>query len=372
MEERFQKWKPALRFLTRALTKIEKAEGRGTKLLATNYSIQAVREVSRSYFDSATCDNAIAIPGAFFNYDSGVAFLDINVWNQATLHSQAAMLFHERMRLLQRYYPEFSNNELQEIVMQVMTFDPARKEIVPADQKFHPKRSLKAPRLREVPEAQDLILEAVSQGVLGDQRGDQPLHATGDRNGVEDIGGEVTIEPLNCERRVRELRARNSLTGTLKCEKGEIVGQGSMLFPMQLNFEFDIDLRIALLTDGAQVDAEILKVGREGRGLHFTFTRKGQQVEVRIGSKQPVIRYVEVPRFKDLNTFKIALSKASRNIQVILNPHYEFGENRLIAEVPLPKVRVPLRSNPPKAWKLTIGENTQLQYIRVIDAEDVP
>lgn len=376
MNARLAIWKRPLLPLLRALAFVEKIEGAGPKLMATDLSIQRVQEVAISLFENnPSCENPTAIPGAYFDYKSEIAFIDIKLWNQIDLSSQAAMLLHERLRKLQKYYPRFSNNDLQLVVAQVMALDPGPLDI--RLKHFHKKIEPKDRSHLDLRNAPEVMASAVRSGILGLKRGDKPLAASGLRNAIDPIGGEVQIEPYVCGEMVNLLRARKALTGTLACnEQRDLEGEGIIKIGMSYKYEYTIDLHIALLSDGAQTTAELLRVGRSSReGFPISFTRIGSKIEVRLGRVSPVVQYVDLPNVSEKKTFNITVSKITHDIRVVLNPQYEDGaleggNEVLIAKVRAPKVSTPRREGGGVWWSLHVGKNALIGYVRTINNFD--
>jgi hypothetical protein len=146
--------------------------------IATHYSIQSVKEIQVP----PGFDRERAVPGAYFEYGSQRLFVDLKVWNDAGLESQAAMLLHELLRREQERF-QLKNATIQRTVRRVITrsgnwstADMLRETFLFCDliedSAFESGRA-KGERGESMPQesakesAGEAIAEAVKDGILG-------------------------------------------------------------------------------------------------------------------------------------------------------------------------------------------------------------
>ncbi|MGZ3702919.1 MAG: hypothetical protein ACXWSD_14110, partial [Bdellovibrionota bacterium] len=87
--------------------------------IITPYSIQSVLEIQVA----PGFDDGVAAPGAYFDFGSERLFVDLKIWNQAGLKSQAAMLLHEHLRRAQARL-QLKNYQIQRIVRRAIDWSP--------------------------------------------------------------------------------------------------------------------------------------------------------------------------------------------------------------------------------------------------------
>lgn len=290
LKARLELWKNAIPSLVALL---QRTEGRDLSFIATDHAVADLRELAIPYGRPAYKKHfQAALPGAIYDYSTELLFVNITVWNGSGLQSQAAMLLHERLRRLQKYF-DFSNNLLQDIVYAIIMVDPKNRQFLNL---FHfqpfqlnslfaqqeearsnlPKipSPLPFPAEKEVQDAQTKYLLAHFYGA-NPQRN---IEEDGFQNDVH-AEGRLILSPRYCSERLPTLISE----GDFACKEGEAFGNGSLF--LQENFSQNLKLQVnAKFWGDSAFTVEALAPTLAGKGIPVTFQRTGNKVVATIAS----------------------------------------------------------------------------------------
>lgn len=316
-------------------------------LIFTDLPISRVTELGIPSDWEENAYGAQAYPGAYFDARTRRVFVNVDIWNRAGLLSQAAMLLHEEIRVLQPYLL-VSNENLQEIVARVFlghadnvldllflglidrryAEDLLYEQILPLPVSPASSAGGAVPAASEVRQGVvDGFLGRVGEPVPVDTLGRGKLGESRKLSEVRTLRDErIWIEPTRCLSGLRSRQARQG--SALTCDqRGLVRGSGA------LEFSFPEPLEKSLMVDAAfYVEPGPLKFAfemdlidsdtREHRRLPITFETDGDFVRVRYATAEPV----EIPRgsfvrSSGVTVVRIRLGVEKDRVDVVLNPN---------------------------------------------------
>jgi hypothetical protein len=357
LEQRLRLWRPRLPKLSAALDRLQT---QSLNKIATRFSITQATEIAIPVESEAPPAGAMAIPGAFYGYERRIVFIDVGVWNQAGLLSQAALLLHERLRGVQLRYPEFSNDELERMVAMILASNPA--DAWPGDDaKFDPKFFRDPGPGPQLAGAQEEVAGALASGILGAVRGDAPLRQQGRRNGVYDLGGTVLLDPLSCPRRLGEILG--SEVSSFRCDVDGITGEGTLPFRGSFKYELWVDVSALFTSADARLTVEALEPARAAPGTAVTFSVANSRLVMQVGG---VARAFDLPDPAGEHVYSLRFSRQERTFEIVRDDRY--SRNSLPEEVTLAKVRLPQPIPRPgtfEDFRVSVAGGVKLRFVRM-------
>lgn len=341
------------------------------KTLALFSTAKYVKNLEELFFKyDYSPDDYVALPLAHFDEMTSFIYLNVDLWNQMGLESQAGFLLHERLRQLQLKHVELSNELIQGIVSFVINPEFAMlMGVEPSDDFFKFNQTTK-PTVSSMDNALERYKKLVRLGFFSTSKVLVKNPKTvGKRNSTTTESASVLIDAKTCPKLISGFESViNTFRSKLSCsEKGTLQGTGELYFtsPMTSN-KIIIEVVASLYSPndgGSEIEVDLFKSETLPEGIK-TIIANRSHVYVRSSLNSvtypPLGNIYSIDLMANYNTYRFVIDRDARTYSVYMitaSRSLLLASASINAEVNLTDSKM--------SWSFSINNNSSVQTIQI-------